>query len=89
MVCTATAQPEVRSFGEVLDIGFSLHAVPTYYSVSEYFMQESGNAEFSFQSLEIWKLSAALIGEECRVGIKARVFLEAWKSRLGSCKWRH
>jgi len=50
--------------------------------VSEYFVQESGNVEFNFQSPEIWKLSVALIGEECRVGIKAGVFLEAWKSRV-------
>jgi len=46
-------------------------------------MQKSGNAEFSFQSPEIQKLSIALIGEERRVGIKARVFLEAWKSGFG------
>jgi len=46
-------------------------------------MQESRNVEFSFQSLEIWKLSIALIGEEHRVGIKARVFLEAGKSGFG------
>jgi len=49
-------------------------------------MHESGNAESNFQSPEIQKLSVALIGEEHRVGLKARVFLEAWKSGFGSQK---
>ena len=74
----------MRSFRGFSDVGFSSCAAPTYYSVSEYFVQESGSAEIYFRGLEIRKRSVALIREEHRVWIKARVFLEAWKSRFGS-----
>ena len=63
--------------GGVSDIGFSSRTVPTYYSVSEYFVQESGSAEIYFRGPEIRKQSVALIREERRVEIKARVFPEA------------
>src|SRR5882724_8025937 len=69
-------QLEIRSFRGASDHGFSSCAAPTYYSVSKYFVQESGSAEFYFQGLEIQKLSVALISKEHRVWIKARVFLE-------------
>ena len=71
-----------------MDIGFSSHAVLTYYSVSKYFVLESKSAEFELRSLENQKLSIALISKEHRVGIKARVFPEAWKSRFGSLEMK-
>ena len=61
MVCTATTQPEVQSFGGVSDVGFSLHTAPTFYSVSKYFMLESRSAELEFWSPEIQKLNVAEI----------------------------
>jgi len=58
----------------VSDVGFSWCTAPTYYSVSEYFMQESGNAEFNLQSLEIQKLSIALIERSIELGSKLEYF---------------
>src|SRR5882724_4111758 len=77
-------RPEVRSFRGVSDVGFSSCAAPTYYSVSKYFVQESGSAEIYFWGPEIQKRSVSLKREERRVEIIARVFPEAWELRLRS-----
>jgi len=65
-------------FGGVLDSGFSLCTVPTYYCRSEYFYSQHPQVQ------NLIRTEHSLNRGECRVKNKARVISNIWKLDYGS-----